>query len=59
MVAIQNEDPPVTVDPMKPEAVDGYVEAEDPPNPKLKMTADAAEVSAIGLLDAADKARES
>ena len=49
---------PTTVDPMCPEAVDGYVEAVDPPEAKLKMTADAAEVTAIRLLDAAMKARE-
>ncbi len=52
------EEPNLIVDPLKPEAVDGYVEAVDPPNEKLKMTADAAEVSAIRLLDAAAKARE-
>lgn len=51
------ETPPIT-EPMKPEAVDGYVEAVDPPNPKLKMTADAAEISALRLLDAADVARK-
>ncbi len=49
---------PVTVDPMTPEAVDGYVEAIDPPEAKLKMTADAAEITGIRLLDAAAKARE-
>ena len=46
------------VDPMTPEAVDGYVEAVDPPETKMKMTPDAAEISAIRLLDAAAKARE-
>lgn len=46
------------VKPMEPEAVDGYVEAIDPPKSKLKMTADAAEISGLRLLDAADKARE-
>jgi hypothetical protein len=30
----------------------------DPPQAKLKMTADAAEISAIRMLDAASKARE-
>lgn len=44
--------------PMKPEAVNGYVEAVDPPEAKLKMTPDAAEISAIRMLDAATKARE-
>lgn len=51
-----SETPPIT-DPMNPEAVDGHVEAVDPPEAKLKMTADAAEVSAIRLLDASMKAR--
>jgi len=49
---------PLIVDPLDPKAVDGYVEAVDPPEAKLKMTADAAEVSAIRMLDAAARARE-
>ena len=48
---------PTITDPMSPEAVDGHVEAVDPPESKLKMTADAAEVSAIRLLEASMKAR--
>ena len=36
---------------------DRYVEAIDPPESKLKMTADAAEISALRLLDAAARAR--
>ena len=48
---------PTVTDPMKPEAIDSLVEAVDPPKAKLKMTADAAEVSAIRLLDASMKAR--
>ena len=51
-------EPPITIEPMEPEAVDGYVEAVDPPEAKLKMTADAAEISGLRLLDAASKARE-
>ena len=51
-------EPPIIVDPMEPEVVDGYVEAVDPPEAKLKMTPHAAEVTAIRLLDAADKARD-
>lgn len=54
----QPAEPPVIVDPLDPKAVDGYVEAIDPPDAKLKMTADAAEISAIRMLDAAAKARE-
>ena len=45
-------------EPLKPEAVDGYVEAVDPPEARLKMTPDAAEISGIRLLDAATKARD-
>ena len=51
------EDHPILTTPLKPEAVDGRVEAVDPPDEALKMTADAAEISGIRLLDAADKAR--
>lgn len=50
------ETPPITK-PLSPEAIDGYVEAIDPPESKLKMTADAAEISALRLLDAAATAR--
>ncbi len=49
---------PLIVDPLDPRAVDGYVEAIDPPEAKLKMTADAAEISGLRMLDAAAKARE-
>lgn len=57
-VMTKPDDTPPIVEPMQPEAVDGYVEAVDPPEAKLKMTADAAEISGIRLLDAASKARE-
>ena len=50
-------EPVILTDPLVPEAVDGYVEAIDPPDTKLKMTADAAEISGIRLLDAAARAR--
>jgi len=53
------DDTPLITEPMKREAVDGLVEAIDPPEARLKMAADAAEISAIRLLDAADTARES
>lgn len=54
----ERADPPIISEPLTPEAVEGYVEAVDPPESKLKMTADAAEISAIRLLEAASKARE-
>lgn len=50
---------PLITDPLTPEVVDGRVEAMDPPEAKLRMTADAAEISGLRLLDAADAARES
>lgn len=53
----RKDTPPIT-QPLAPEAVDGYVEAVDPPEWKLKMTADAAEISGLRMLDAADKARK-
>lgn len=43
--------------PMTPEAVDGAVEVVDPPPRRMTLTADAAEISGLRLLDAADKAR--
>lgn len=54
----ETDDAPPITGPLTPEAVDGYVEAIDPPETKLKLTADAAEISALRLLDAAAKARE-
>ena len=44
--------------PLDPKAVDGAVEMVDPPEASLAFTADAAEISAMRLLDAADKARK-
>lgn len=43
--------------PMTPEAVDGAVVIVDPPEQAMTLTADAAEISGIRLLDAADRAR--
>jgi len=43
--------------PLNPKAVDGAVEVADPPEAALGFTADAAEISALRLLDAAEKAR--
>lgn len=44
--------------PLTPKAVDGRVIVEDPPEAAMTLTAHAAEVSGIRLLDAADKARK-
>lgn len=46
------------IDPLTPKAVDGQVVVKDPPPAAMTMTADAAEVSGIRLLDAADQARK-
>lgn len=53
-MTLEAEDPTI---PMKPEAVDGAVEVVDPPEQRMTLTADAAEISGIRLLDAADEAR--
>lgn len=45
-------------DPLTPEAVDGRVVIEDPPESAMTLTADAAEISGIRLLDASDRARK-
>lgn len=50
-------DEPIIAEPLEPQAVHGEVHAVDPPPVKLKMTPDAAEITGLRLLDAADKAR--
>lgn len=44
-------------DPLKPQPVDGLVVVKNPPESAMALTAGAAEISGIRLLDAADKAR--
>lgn len=44
--------------PLSPQAVDGAVVVVDPPDASMTLTADAAEISGIRLLDAADQARK-
>ena len=44
--------------PLSPRAVDGAVVVKDPPEAKLDLTADAAEISGLRLIDAADQARK-
>ncbi|WP_292130448.1 hypothetical protein [Brevundimonas sp.] len=43
---------------MTPRAVDGRVVIQDPPPAAMDLTADAAEISGLRLIDAADKARK-
>lgn len=45
-------------DPLTPEAQDGTVVVKDPPEAAMNLTADAAEISGIRMLDAADRARK-
>lgn len=56
--------PPIDpdVDPTKPmeaKVIDGAVVISDPPPLAVELTADAAEISGLRLLDAADRARKS
>ena len=44
--------------PLNPRAVDGIVVVKDPPEAAVDLTADAAEISGLRLLDEADKARK-
>ena len=43
---------------MVPKVVDGRVVIQDPPPVAMDLTADAAEISGLRLMDAADKARK-
>lgn len=53
------DDPDDTLDtPLTPTAVDGRVRVVDPPPAAMNLTPDAAEVSGIRMLDAADRARD-
>lgn len=44
--------------PLEPQPLAGLVKIVDPPQVAMVLTADAAEISALKLLDAADQARE-
>ena len=52
------DDEKITTDPLEPEPLAGLVKIVDPPAAAIILTADAAEISALKLLDAADRARE-
>ena len=49
--------PPDPAKPMSPRSVDGAVAVKDPPEAQMDLTADAAEISGLRLIDAADRAR--
>ncbi|RZJ02575.1 MAG: hypothetical protein EON89_14710 [Brevundimonas sp.] len=46
------------VDPLTPTPEDGAVVVKDPPEAAMTLTADAAEISGLRMLDAADQARK-
>lgn len=50
--------PELITDPLTPKARHGVVEIKDPPEAALALTADAAEISGLRLVDAADRARQ-
>lgn len=52
------ETPDIITSPLTPEPVDGGVVVKDPPEAAMNLTADAAEISGLRMLDAADAARK-
>lgn len=54
----EKSEPQLIVDPLTPKARHGVVEIKDPPEAAMNLSADAAEVSGLRLLDAADRARK-
>ena len=48
----------IITEPLNPEPTDGVVVVKDPPEAAMNLTADAAEISGIRMLDAADRARK-
>ena len=53
-----NKSAPDPTKPMSPKAVDGAVVVKDPPEAAMDLTPDAAEISGLRLIDAADRARK-
>ncbi|KQW80883.1 hypothetical protein [Brevundimonas sp. Root1279] len=54
----ERPDDDLITEPLTPEAGDGEVVVKDPPAAAMRLTPDAADISAIRMLDAADKARK-
>ena len=54
----EKTEPDLIVDPLTPKAKHGVVVVKDPPEAAMNLTADAAELSGLRLLDAADRARK-
>jgi hypothetical protein len=54
----QKPESDLITDPLTPKATHGVVEIKDPPESAMNLTADAAEISGLRLVDAADRARK-
>ena len=54
----KKSEPELIVAPLTPKARHGVVEVKDPPEAAMNLTADAAEISGLRLMDAADRARK-
>lgn len=54
----QKSEPHLITKPLTPKATYGVVEIKDPPESAMNLTADAAEISGLRLVDAADRARK-
>lgn len=53
----EDADKPLITQPLTPTAKHGVVIVKDPPEAAINLTADAAEISGLRLVDAADRAR--
>jgi len=54
----EDADKPLITQPLTPTAKHGVVIVKDPPEAAINLTADAAEISGLRLVDAADRARK-
>jgi len=54
----EDADKPLITEPLTPTAKHGVVIVKDPPEAAINLTADAAEISGLRLVDAADRARK-
>lgn len=57
-MALMTDEPDLITKPLTPKGKGGRVVVENPPADAMNMTPDAAEQSALRMLDEADKARE-
>lgn len=54
----EDADRPLITKPLTPQAKHGVVIVKDPPEAAMNLSADAAEISGLRLVDAADRARQ-